>query len=154
MSELTITRTFNVNRERLFDAFADPSILKDWWGPHGCSASAVAMDLRIGGKYEIVMNWPNKPNVYADGEYLAIDRPNNLQFTWTWRGSEVPSMDGILTQISITFRKLTSSSTELEFTHSMLPNEKEVESHIKGWTNCLEVLDAHMMKSETAAAIL
>ena len=72
------------------------------------------------------------------GEYIALDRPDRLSFTW--RHAEVP--DSVVT---ITFAPHGSDETLMTITHSRLPAEL-VESHTGGWGSISEKLAARLAR--------
>ncbi|HEV3244795.1 MAG TPA: SRPBCC domain-containing protein, partial [Candidatus Paceibacterota bacterium] len=53
--ELTITRTFDATREKVWRAWTDPEQLKGWWAPRGFTSPTVKIDPRVGGQLYIVM---------------------------------------------------------------------------------------------------
>ena len=53
--ELTITRTFDAPREKVWLAWTDPRQLQEWWAPRGFTNPTVEIDARVGGKLYIVM---------------------------------------------------------------------------------------------------
>jgi len=57
IKEMTITRVFDATREAVFEAWTDPELIAQWWGPEGFTAKA-AVDLRQGGAYNITMHGP------------------------------------------------------------------------------------------------
>lgn len=64
------TRVFDAPRSMLYEAFADPKQVVEWWGPHGFSTTVIEMDLRPGGRWRIVMHGPDGANY-----------PNDMTFT-------------------------------------------------------------------------
>ena len=57
--EILNDRLFPVDRTVLFDAFADPRKLAQWWGPEGFSNTITAFDLKPGGQWRITMTADN-----------------------------------------------------------------------------------------------
>jgi len=53
--EILNERLFPVDRATLFDAFADPEKLAQWWGPEGFTNRITAFDLKSGGDWLITM---------------------------------------------------------------------------------------------------
>lgn len=53
--ELTITRTFDASREKVWRAWTDPKQLREWWAPRGFTSPTVEIDARVGGELYIVM---------------------------------------------------------------------------------------------------
>jgi uncharacterized protein YndB with AHSA1/START domain len=69
------------------------------------------------------------------GEYLAIEPPSRLSFTWISKYT-----DERPTVVTIEFHEQ-DGGTELVLTHRGLP-PKEVEGHRQGWTDIVRLLDA------------
>lgn len=57
--EIINERVFPVDRAALFDAFADPRNLAQWWGPDGFTNRITAFDFRPGGDWLITMTADN-----------------------------------------------------------------------------------------------
>jgi uncharacterized protein YndB with AHSA1/START domain len=54
---LEITRVFSASRERVFQAFVDPDLISQWWGPDGFHTprEKVEIEPEVGGRYHKVM---------------------------------------------------------------------------------------------------
>ena len=91
MTPVEITRTFPAPPERLWHALTDPAALAAWFWPH--LDNTVDVDLRVGGRYRIT---GPRAGIAVDGEYLAVDPPKRLVFTWQWdaRGRAQPGSGG------------------------------------------------------------
>jgi uncharacterized protein YndB with AHSA1/START domain len=53
--EVTFTKTFDAPREIVWKAWTDPKLLKQWWGPNNVTIPECEVDLRVGGRFYIVM---------------------------------------------------------------------------------------------------
>jgi uncharacterized protein YndB with AHSA1/START domain len=53
--EILITRIFDAPREEVFRAWTDPDEVAAWFGPEHFDTERVHIDLRVGGRYELVM---------------------------------------------------------------------------------------------------
>ncbi len=53
--EILITRIFDAPREEVFRAWTDPDEVAAWFGPEQFDTKRVQIDLRVGGRYELVM---------------------------------------------------------------------------------------------------
>jgi uncharacterized protein YndB with AHSA1/START domain len=53
--EILITRIFDAPREEVFRAWTDPDAVAAWFGPEHFDTERVHIDLRVGGRYELVM---------------------------------------------------------------------------------------------------
>jgi uncharacterized protein YndB with AHSA1/START domain len=103
--------------------------------PGDFTHATVAVDPRVGGGFRIVMQGrPQGGDHEHRGEYLVIEPPSLLSFTWISR-----STDDKPTVVTIEFHER-GTGTELVLTHRRLP-PKAVEGHRKGWTDILRLLD-------------
>ena len=53
--QVLITRVFDAPRELVFRAWTDPDHVAQWFGPAMFDTRRVAVDLRVGGAYELTM---------------------------------------------------------------------------------------------------
>ena len=130
---LVVRREIAVPRERVFAAWLDSESLAHWMRPGDFARSIVAVDPRVGGGYKIVMVGPNR-SVEHWGEYLKIEPPSLLSFTWISRNTDEKP-----TVVTIEFLER-GAGTELVLTHRGLP-PTQVEGHRQGWTAILGMLD-------------
>jgi uncharacterized protein YndB with AHSA1/START domain len=129
---LVVRRFIPVPRERVFAAWLDPASLAQWMRPRGMTDATVQVDPRIGGKFRIVM--VQGPEEFEHtGEYLTIEPPARLSFTWISRATDLRT-----TEVTIEFLER-PGGTELVLTHRRLP-PMQVESHRSGWSDVLRNL--------------
>ncbi|MDE1869521.1 MAG: SRPBCC domain-containing protein [Candidatus Micrarchaeota archaeon] len=55
IKELTITRTFDAPRKLVWEAWTNPELLRQWFGPRGVTNPICEVDARKGGTIHIVM---------------------------------------------------------------------------------------------------
>jgi uncharacterized protein YndB with AHSA1/START domain len=79
--EVVITRIFDAPRSLVFQAWTDPKHLQRWFGPKIFTNRVCEVDLRVGGKWRIVMRAPNGDEFPAIGVYKEIVEPERLVFT-------------------------------------------------------------------------
>jgi|RhiMetdeSRZDD1v2_1073273.scaffolds.fasta_scaffold84769_3 uncharacterized protein YndB with AHSA1/START domain len=131
---LVVRRQIAVPRERVFEAWLDSESLAQWMRPGDSTRAIVSVDPRVGGGFRIVMEGPTHGTIEHIGEYLAIDPPSLLSFTWI---SE--KTDHQPTVVTIEFHER-GTGTELVLTHRHLP-PAAVEAHRMGWTDIVRLLD-------------
>jgi uncharacterized protein YndB with AHSA1/START domain len=83
--KIIMTRSFNAPRHRVFEAFTQPDLLRQWLlGPPGWTMPICEVDLRVGGTYRYV--WRNDKGVemIAAGTYREIVAPERIVATETF----------------------------------------------------------------------
>jgi len=80
--DLVYERIFDAPREKVWKAFTDPEAIPRWWGPHGTTTTVVEMDVRVGGAWRYTSSAPDREDVTFYGEYLVLERPERI--TWTF----------------------------------------------------------------------
>ena len=138
---LVVRRVLAIAREKVFAAWLDPASLAQWMRPGAVSHATVEVDPRVGGKFRIVMHRGRSDggDVEHWGEYLAIEPPARLSFTWISVHTDLrPSV----VTVELAER---GTGTELTLTHQRLPRTK-VEAHREGWTDIVRKLEAALGK--------
>jgi uncharacterized protein YndB with AHSA1/START domain len=104
--EIFSSRIIDYPVTMVYDAFANPQHLKNWWGPEGFTNTIHEFDLQPGGKWILTMHGPEIGN-YENSSVFKTVQPQKL-IGWT-RVSQ-PLFD-----MEITFEKLDDSKTEIAF---------------------------------------
>ncbi|MFH0070929.1 SRPBCC domain-containing protein, partial [Peribacillus sp. NPDC056705] len=78
---LVMKRQFDVPPERVFDAWLNPEMMRKWLFTMEMTNKVAHSDPRVGGAWEIVDEREGK-EYRAIGEYLELDPPNKLVFTF------------------------------------------------------------------------
>jgi len=132
---LVVRRHMAVPRERVFEAWLDSESLAHWMRPGNFTHATVTVDPRVGGGFRIVMEGRTDGGDYEHrGEYLAIEPPSLLSFTWISNAT-----DHKPTVVTIEFHE-GGTGTELVLTHQRLA-PKAVEAHREGWSDIVRLLD-------------
>ena len=99
--DLVLTRVINAPREKVFKAWTNPDLLKQWFAPKPWTTPAAETDVRVGGSSRIVMRSPEGQEFPAKGVYLEVVANERLvftdAFTKAWEPAEKPFMTVILT---------------------------------------------------------
>ncbi len=144
---LKLSRLFDAPRERVFDAWTNPDVLREWWAAQpGWKGSGAEVELRPGGRYRLSMRDPssNVEHTVA-GEYREINRPERLAFTWSWEGND-PQMSGSEeTLVTVEFRE-DGDGTEVVLTHSGFANDAIRGMHEQGWNGTFDSLERFLSK--------
>lgn len=74
----TMTRMLKAPRARVWDAFAKPDQLAQWFGPPGVTVTILAHDLRPGGIVHYCMAPPIGPRMWGRSVYRELQEPERL----------------------------------------------------------------------------
>jgi len=83
---LVVRRVIRASREDIFDMWTRADSLRRWMRPPRALGATAESDPRVGGRYCIVMH--GERDYDHHGEYLVVDRPSKLSFTWISEGSD------------------------------------------------------------------
>lgn len=78
MNRLEMVRNMSATPEFVFDSFTKPDMMRAWWN----ETTTFSIDLRVDGEWVIERTEGQKAYT-ARGEYLQIDRPHKLQYTYS-----------------------------------------------------------------------
>jgi uncharacterized protein YndB with AHSA1/START domain len=134
---LIIKRHYPAAPEKVWRAITAPEALQRWMAPtDGFSIPIAESDVRVGGRYRIVMVEPGGKEHDVSGVYREVNAPRRLSYTWTWKGN--PDEESIVT---IELRG-NGGGTDLTLTHAEFVDEDTRGRHQQGWNGCLDRLAA------------
>ena len=139
---LELRRVLNAPRERIFRTLTEPADLAKWWGPKGFTTPEIGIDLRVGGRYRFAMQPPDGDLFYLAGEFLEIESPRRLVFTFYW---EEPDPEDRETVVSLSLQDR-RDATELSLSHGEFATEARLALHRAGWMDSLDSL-AELLES-------
>jgi uncharacterized protein YndB with AHSA1/START domain len=95
--EIEITRVFDAPRRLVFEAWTNPTYLKQWLlGPEGWTVPVCEIDLRPGGEWHFVWRKAAGTEMSMRGHYKEVAPPERLVSTERW-GPEWPETLNTLT---------------------------------------------------------
>lgn len=122
--------TIAASPETVFDFFTDPDKMIQWMGRDA------DLDPRPGG----IMRCDINGRDVASGEFVDLDPPNRLVFTWGWESEESETSPGSST-VEVTLAAQ-GDETLVTLTHRDLPTAQSREAHSHGWNHYMERLAA------------
>lgn len=137
---LTVRRTYRARRERVFSAWTDPRQLERWFGPADYAMRVVRFELAVGGHYEFEMRPGEGAARSIVGEFVEIEAPARLAFSWTWVGDDdVPSL------VTVHFNER-EDGTEVLISHERLADDAQRAAHLGGWEATLACLADYLAR--------
>lgn len=134
---LRIERVIRAGRARVFEAFTNPDDLARWSAPEGIDVADGAVDLRVGGKWSVVMHDPKTDARYhAEGVYREITPPERLVYTHYWLTDEKP----IETLITVELHE-EGEATRVVMVHEGFLAKESRDGHEAGWDSCFNRLE-------------
>lgn len=76
IKEVELEKTYDASPEMVWRALTDAEMLKQWWGPDNVIIPECEVDLKVGGKFYIVMEAGE-----AMGQYKGTKWPMMAEFT-------------------------------------------------------------------------
>lgn len=142
-AKLQIRKRFSASPERVFDAWLDPHTAREWlFRTETDEIVRAEIDARPGGAFTFVNRRGDEEIVHV-GEYLEIDRPNRLVFSFA-----VPQFSPEYDRVTIEITRL-DKGCELVLTDEMSAGlaEEWGEQTSEGWTMMISRL-ADMLETD------
>ncbi len=132
---LVLTRVLPASREKVFAAWTDEAMIKQWFCPsEGMTVPVAELEVREGGAYRLVIEDADGGTHSPSGTYERIVPNEQLVFSWKWADSE------LVTRVTIDLRDHGDNETELTLTHEGFPEAETRDRHTQGWEGCLAKL--------------
>src|SRR4051812_1250982 len=102
IKEIEFERTYDASPEIVWQAWTDPEMLKQWWGPNDVTIPECEVDLKVGGRFYIVMEageamGPYKGTLWPmQAEFSVVDPNSKIAYTaqaWTEGQKETTTID-------------------------------------------------------------
>ena len=97
--DLVLTRVINAPREKVFAAWTEPELIKQWFAPAPWTTPRAETDVRPGGASVVVMRGPDGNEFPCRGVYLEVVKNESLVFTDAYTEAWVPSDKPFMTVV-------------------------------------------------------
>ena len=133
-------RVIAATPERVFAAWSDAASMGRWMCPGEMQRADVELDFRVGGAFRIAMH--GEEQLYVQhGEFVEIDAPKRLVFTWHSEWMPEGERD---TRVTVTFEPESRGATRLRLVHDQLPATGSYDGHQDGWGSIVGKLAAQL----------
>lgn len=140
---MTGTATVRVQRimpappAEVFDEWLDPDALTEWMCPRPARVVGVTLDPRVEGILRFDVD-DEGTQVLITGQFLEIDRPHLLRFTWSNSDWPDPTVTSV---VEVRFAPAADAQTLMSIEHRLVPATEFDDFH-NGWTLTADQLAA------------
>ena len=117
--EIVAERIFDAPREQVFQAFIDPELIPQLWGPRGITTTVDKMDVREGGEWHFVQEGGGDEHGFR-GTYREVTPPERIVQTFEWEG-----MPGHVSVDTATFEDLGDRTRVVSHSIFHTPEERD-----------------------------
>ena len=146
--ELVLTRLIAAPREKLYHAWTEPELLKQWFAPKPYTTPMAELDVRPGGANLIVMRGPDGKDMPNSGVYLEVVPNQRLVFTDAYVSAWEPSAKPFMTVI-LTFEDEGGKTRYTARVRHWTVADREAHEKMgfhQGWGMCTDQLEALVAK--------
>lgn len=140
--DLVLTRLIDAPPEKLYRAWTEPELLKQWFAPKPFTTPSAELDVRPGGSSVIVMRSPDGKDMRLPGVYLEVVPNRRLVFTDAYVTAWEPSAKPIMTVI-ITFEEEAGKTRYTALVRHWTKEDREAHEKMgfhEGWGLCADQL--------------
>ena len=144
---LRVERLLDGSPERIFAAWTDPQLLLRWWAAEpDWTAADAATDVRVGGRYRLSMRDATGGVRSVAGEYLEVDPPHRLVYTWAWESKDAAAVTRDVTIVAVDFLG-EGSATRVVLEQRGFASDADMHDHDHGWRGCLDNLERRVINA-------
>lgn len=141
--DLMITRLIDAPAERLYAAWTQPELLKQWFAPRPYTTPVAEFDLRPGGRSFVVMRSPDGAEIPCPGIFLEVVPNRRLVSTDAYMVGWIPSEKPFMT-LDLSFEPVGTSQTRYtaivrHWTVADRESHEQMGFHT-GWNQCADQL--------------
>jgi len=152
--DLVITHVFDAPVEQVWNAWVDPNIVKQWWGPDGFTAPLARIDFREGGTSLVCMRSPDFGDQYSTWQYQKIEPLQQIEYIHNLVDQDGRKIDPTSIGMPpdfpqdllnrVTFKDLGDGKTQLTVTEYGWTAGQMIELSRIGMEQCLDKLAASL----------
>lgn len=143
-TSLTIRRTFDASRERVWQSFTDPDELEQWYAPGDVTTKVHTLEPEPDGTLSFsFVDGDNRTDI--EGTFEEIVENERIVHTWRYPGEEE-------SRVTYEFRDV-DDGAEIVLTHEQISPYRDrsarenVDGYVEGWSSALENLAAVVIRT-------
>jgi len=144
-NDLVISRLVRAPRAKLWRAWTDPQLLKEWWCPKPWTTEVRAFELRPGGAFHTFMRGPDGGSSDNPGCFLEIVPQQKIVMTTMLVGGYRPATPWLGMTAVITMADEgdgTRYVATVMHPDAATKSRHEEMGFFQGWNTCIDQLDA------------
>lgn len=154
---LVIDRSFEAPRERLWQAWSDPELMKCWFGPKTFTTPFCTIDFRVGGKNITCMRSPEGQDFWSTGEYREIIPMEKIVCTDSFADEKGNAVSGEvygmgkdfpLEMLVIVTLEEQGGKTKMTMVHEGMPPGEHMDGARGGWNESFDKLEDCLKRLE------
>jgi len=147
-----VEKILHASPERVFRAFLEPDLLRQWIAPSDLTVDQVTVDPRVGGRMEVLHSRNGVSTGKFEGLFLKIDPPRELVYRWAFVGTEPEKGEYFDTLVTVRLRPAPEGRTHVSVVHEKLEELHRGAPHVyvrlvPGWNECLDQLERAIAES-------
>ncbi len=140
-----LNETFNCSPNELFKWMVEPHRICQWFGPKLLKVGRVETDVSLGGAYRIELLKPNGESFFIQGEYLEIEIPTKLSFTFAYIGLHNAPPNSV---VKISLKAIDKNVSQLSLIQKFHTAPPDMEQRAKAWKGMLSKLEKMVADKE------
>ncbi len=151
---IRIERILHAPPDRVFRAFLDPDLMRQWITPDDLDLDRIAVDPRVDGRIEVWHSRHGESTGRFEGRFVKIDPPRELVYHWAFVGTEPEKGEYFDTLVKVQLRPWGEGQTQVTVIHDLLAALRRGAPHVyhrlvPGWDNCLGKLERAVREAPT-----
>jgi uncharacterized protein YndB with AHSA1/START domain len=120
LDTVRVERTMRAPPERVFRAFLDPDLIRQWMNPGDLVIDRVTVDPKVGGRILVYHSRNAVPTGSFEGEFVKIVPNRELVYRWAFVGTEPEKGEYFDTLVTVTLRPVAGGKTLVSVVHEKL----------------------------------
>lgn len=158
--DLVFTRVFDAPVQQVWNAWVEPDMVMQWWGPDAFTSPSAKMDVRQGGTSLVCMRAPKEfggQDMYSTWTYTKIVPMREIEYLHHFAdkgGNRVdPAEQGLPPDMPeevrnlVTFKTVSDNKTKITVTEYDWPVGHMMEMSKMGMEQCLDKMGAIFAKT-------
>lgn len=150
--DIIITRVFDAPVASVWQAWTDPALVMEWWGPEGFTCPLAQMDVREGGTSLVCMHSPDYGDYYSTWHYERIVPMERIEYIHNMTDATGNPVDPVEIGMPpdfpqnqhhvVSLHAVDATSTALTVTEYAWPVGEMLELSRMGLEQCLDTMAA------------